>query len=225
MFSFYFNFFYLNFFIFFSSPLSPPLKIAHRDLKNLNIMLSITGEVKIIDFGLAIDISLGKRVQMVGSPYWMAPEMVRGEPHSLGVDVWAFVVSMLELANQRPSNVGNVKRAMFLVGTVGLTRRFGKGRVWSHEFQVFFFFFFLVHYFYCYYFFIYLFPLKLNNKINKQDFIDQGATFDPAERPSAKDLLKHKFLKKACTAQALKRKLEPIFFVDAFNGTGMGQIH
>ena len=92
--------------------------------------------MKIIDFGLAADMSLGKRIQMVGSPYWMAPEMVRGEPHSLGVDVWAFTVSMLELANQKPSIVGNVKRAMFLVGTVGLTKKFSKRKIWSDDFKV-----------------------------------------------------------------------------------------
>ena len=57
----------------------PPslFQIAHRDLKNLNIMLSVNADVKIIDFGLAVDMSTGPRVQMVGSPLWMAPEMIR----------------------------------------------------------------------------------------------------------------------------------------------------
>ena len=105
-------------------------------------MMSVCGDVKIIDFGFAVDVSLGERVQMVGSPSWMAPEMIRGEPHSLPVDVWGFVVSILELANQRPPNMGNVKKTMFLSATVGLKKKFVKGKVWSEEFKVFSFLFF-----------------------------------------------------------------------------------
>lgn len=48
--------------------------LAHRDLKSANIMLTIQGEVKLIDFGLCSDISQGEVVHMVGSPFWMPPE-------------------------------------------------------------------------------------------------------------------------------------------------------
>lgn len=63
--------------------------MVHRDVKSENIMLSIQGDVKlsksensvkflilIVDFGLCIDNSINTRPSMVGSPYWMPPEMV-----------------------------------------------------------------------------------------------------------------------------------------------------
>ena len=112
------------------------VEVAHRDLKNLNIMLSLDGGVKLIDFGLAADMSQGPRVQMVGSPLWMAPEMIRGEEHSFGVDIWSFVVCMLELANQRPPNGDNVKRAMFISATVGMQEVFVDPDRWSKVFEV-----------------------------------------------------------------------------------------
>jgi serine/threonine protein kinase len=112
-------------------------QIAHRDLKNLNIMLTIEGGIKLIDFGLAVDLSLGPRVQMVGSPLWMAPEMIRGVPHSYGVDIWSFTVCMLELANQRPPNARNIKRAMFLCATSGMPpNKFDDPSKWSPDFEV-----------------------------------------------------------------------------------------
>jgi serine/threonine protein kinase len=60
-------------------------KLVHRDLKSANVMMSVDGEIKLIDFGLCADISEGERTQMVGSPFWMPPEMIRREPHGCPV--------------------------------------------------------------------------------------------------------------------------------------------
>jgi serine/threonine protein kinase len=111
-------------------------QIAHRDLKNQNIMLSVTGGVKLIDFGLAVDMSEGPRFGMVGSPLWMAPEMIRGDAYMYSVDIWSFIVCMCELANQQPPNRDNVKRAMFLTATVGLENPFKNPELWSKTFTV-----------------------------------------------------------------------------------------
>ena len=48
-------------------------------------MLSVHGDVKLVDFGLAFDLCKGGKIKMVGSPFWMAPEVIRGDPQSYPV--------------------------------------------------------------------------------------------------------------------------------------------
>lgn len=111
-------------------------QLAHRDLKNLNVMFTIHAEVKLIDFGLCADLSKGPTISMVGSPFWMAPEMIRGDFHSYPVDIWSFMVCMLELANRRPPDSRNVKRALFQHAIHGLGPDAGleQRANWSEDF-------------------------------------------------------------------------------------------
>jgi len=93
---------------------------AHRDLKSQNVMLSIEGNVKLIDMGLMCDFRKGPRTRMLGSPYWIPPEMIKSEPHSFQVDVWSMAVCLLELMIQKPPLYGNTITSMFTVATKGL---------------------------------------------------------------------------------------------------------
>jgi len=97
------------------------LGYAHRDLKSQNVMLSIEGKVKLIDMGLMCDFRKGPRNRMLGSPYWIPPEMIKGEPHSFPVDVWSGAVCLLELVIQKPPLYGNTMYSMFTVATKGLS--------------------------------------------------------------------------------------------------------
>jgi len=93
---------------------------AHRDLKSQNVMLSIEGHVKLIDMGLMCDFRRGPRTRMLGSPYWIPPEMILGLPHSFQVDVWSIAVCLMELLMQKPPLYGNTFVSMFHVATKGL---------------------------------------------------------------------------------------------------------
>jgi serine/threonine protein kinase len=111
------------------------LQIAHRDVKNQNILLSFEGDVKLIDFGLAADMSDGPRYGFVGSPFWMAPEMIRGEPYTFGVDIWSFMVCICDIANQCKQN-DNPRTAMFLTATRGFEQPLLNPSKWSDTFKV-----------------------------------------------------------------------------------------
>jgi len=112
-------------------------QLAHRDLKSANIMMSVRGEVKIIDLGLCTDMSNGFPTHMVGSPFWMPPEMIQCKPHTYAVDIWSFAISLLEIANQRAPMMESAVKAMFTVGTEGVKDMFAEPSKWSEEFQDF----------------------------------------------------------------------------------------
>ena len=89
---------------------------AHRDIKSANVMMSVKGDVKLIDFGLARDLKDGQVAHMCGSPFWMPPEMIKRIPHGNSVDIWSSGICLLELMDGEVPNKSSSIKAMFLVG-------------------------------------------------------------------------------------------------------------
>jgi len=92
-------------------------KWAHRDLKSSNIMMSISGYVKLIDLGLSCDMSDGPKTQALGSPFWMPPEMVLRKSHYLSADIWSFGIVLLEMTNGSPPNRHSSVKALYEIIT------------------------------------------------------------------------------------------------------------
>jgi len=77
-------------------------KVIHRDIKPENLLLSLTGEVKIADFGWSVHAPSSRRATMCGTLDYLPPEMIAGDPHDERVDHWALGVLCYEFLVGRP---------------------------------------------------------------------------------------------------------------------------
>lgn len=94
-------------------------EIIHRDIKAANVLVSRDGGIQLCDFGVAAQLSSSKlrRTSMIGTPYWMAPEVIKeGSTYNQKADIWSLGVTLFEIVTGSPPYADqDINRAVHLI--------------------------------------------------------------------------------------------------------------
>jgi len=107
----------------------------HRDIKSDNILLNCKGYIKLADFGFSCQLTKEKalRTSVIGTPYWMPPEIIGGLEYGTKVDIWSLGIMLIEMAEGEPPYMDYPPlRALYMISTKGIPP-FREKNKWSEE--------------------------------------------------------------------------------------------
>ncbi|XP_045075315.1 TRAF2 and NCK-interacting protein kinase-like isoform X6 [Coregonus clupeaformis] len=156
-------------------------KVIHRDIKGQNVLLTENAEVKLVDFGVSaqLDRTVGRRNTFIGTPYWMAPEVIACDEnpeatYDFKSDLWSLGITAIEMAEGAPPLCDmHPMRALFLIPRNPAPKL--KSKKWSKKFQ---------------------------------SFIESCLVKSHGQRPSTEQLLKHPFIRELPNERQIRIQLK-----------------
>uniref|UniRef100_A0A8C9XKC5 non-specific serine/threonine protein kinase n=1 Tax=Sander lucioperca TaxID=283035 RepID=A0A8C9XKC5_SANLU len=156
-------------------------KVIHRDIKGQNVLLTENAEVKLVDFGVSaqLDRTVGRRNTFIGTPYWMAPEVIACDEnpdstYDYRSDIWSLGITAIEMAEGAPPLCDmHPMRALFLIPRNPPPKL--KSKKWSKKYI---------------------------------DFIEGCLVKTYTSRPSTEQLLKHSFIRDQPTERQVRIQLK-----------------
>uniref|UniRef100_A0A8C1Z8P6 non-specific serine/threonine protein kinase n=1 Tax=Cyprinus carpio TaxID=7962 RepID=A0A8C1Z8P6_CYPCA len=156
-------------------------KVIHRDIKGQNVLLTENAEVKLVDFGVSaqLDRTVSRRNTFIGTPYWMAPEVIACDEnpdatYDYKSDLWSLGITAIEMAEGAPPLCDmHPMRALFLIPRNPAPRL--KSKKWSKKFQ---------------------------------SFIESCLVKNHNQRPSTEQLLKHPFIRELPNERQIRIQLK-----------------
>ncbi|XP_039531618.1 TRAF2 and NCK interacting kinase a isoform X6 [Pimephales promelas] len=156
-------------------------KVIHRDIKGQNVLLTENAEVKLVDFGVSaqLDRTVSRRNTFIGTPYWMAPEVIACDENPEATydyksDLWSLGITAIEMAEGAPPLCDmHPMRALFLIPRNPAPRL--KSKKWSKKFQ---------------------------------SFIESCLVKNHNQRPSTETLIKHAFIRELSNERQIRIQLK-----------------